>query len=80
MDRKIEIVLTKLISEKLGVDENEVRPESRFCEDLGTDSLDFVELIMEMEKTFNIIISDDENRRLETVLDAEILIATKLAS
>ncbi len=80
MDRKIEPLLTKLISEKLGIDEMDVQPESRFCEDLGTDSLDFIELIMEMEKTFNIIISDDENRKLETVHDAGTLIAEKLAS
>ena len=80
MDRKIEPLLTKLISDKLGVAEIDVRPESRVCEDLGTDSLDFIELVMEMERTFNITISDDENRRLETVYDAEILITAKLAT
>ena len=49
----------EIIVDKLGVDENKVKYESRFTDDLGADSLDAVELIMEMEKEFKIAISDD---------------------
>ena len=77
MDRKIEPLLTKLISDKLGIDPMSIRSESRFCEDLGADSLDSVELILEIEKAFRIVITDEESRRFETVLDAAKLILIK---
>ena len=48
-----------IIVDKLGVDESEVKPEATFTNDLGADSLDTVELIMELEKEFNITIPDD---------------------
>ena len=50
----------KIIVEKLGVDEAEVTPEAHFTNDLGADSLDTVELIMEFEKTFEVTIEDEE--------------------
>ena len=50
----------KIIVEKLGVEESEVKPEASFTNDLGADSLDTVELIMEFEKAFNISIPDDK--------------------
>ncbi len=56
-----------IIVEKLGVDENEVTPESSFTNDLGADSLDTVELIMEFEKEFNISIPDDQAETIGTV-------------
>ena len=59
-----------IIVDKLGVDENEVTPEASFTNDLGADSLDTVELIMEFEKEFNIGIPDDQAETISTVGDA----------
>lgn len=56
-----------IIVDKLGVDENEVVPEASFTNDLGADSLDTVELIMEFEKEFNIQIPDDQAENIITV-------------
>lgn len=60
----------KIIVEKLGVDENEVTPTAEFTKDLGADSLDTVELIMEFEKEFDITISEDQAEKISTVGDA----------
>ena len=60
----------KIIVDKLGVDEAEVTPEASFTNDLGADSLDTVELIMEFEKEFNIAIPDDQAENIQTVGDA----------
>jgi acyl carrier protein len=59
-----------IIVDKLGVDENEVTPEASFTNDLGADSLDTVELIMEFEKEFNIGIPDDQAETIATVGEA----------
>lgn len=59
-----------IIVDKLGVDESEVKPEATFTNDLGADSLDTVELIMELEKEFNITIPDDQAEKIQTVGDA----------
>ena len=59
-----------IIVDKLGVDETEVTPEASFTNDLGADSLDTVELIMEFEKEFNIAIPDDQAEKIGTVGDA----------
>jgi acyl carrier protein len=59
-----------IIVDKLGVDESEVTPEASFTNDLGADSLDTVELIMEFEKEFNIGIPDDQAENIGTVGDA----------
>ena len=59
-----------IIIDKLGVDENEVVPDASFTNDLGADSLDTVELIMEFEKEFNIAIPDDQAENIQTVGDA----------
>lgn len=56
-----------IIVDKLGVDANEVNTESSFTNDLGADSLDTVELIMEFEKEFNIAIPDDQAEKISTV-------------
>ena len=66
-------ILTKvkaIIVDKLGVDESEVTTEASFTNDLGADSLDTVELIMEFEKEFNIAIPDDQAEKIGTVGDA----------
>ncbi len=62
--------ITAIIVDKLGVDENEVTPEASFTNDLGADSLDTVELIMEFEKEFNIAIPDDKAEGIGTVGEA----------
>ncbi len=59
-----------IIVDKLGVEENEVTNEASFTNDLGADSLDTVELIMEFEKEFNISIPDEEAEKIQTVGDA----------
>lgn len=59
-----------IIVDKLGVDENEVTPEASFTNDLGADSLDTVELIMEFEKEFDIAIPDDQAEKIGTVGEA----------
>ncbi|MFA5619960.1 MAG: acyl carrier protein [Weeksellaceae bacterium] len=56
-----------IIVDKLGVDESEVTPEASFTNDLGADSLDTVELIMEFEKEFDIQIPDDQAEKISTV-------------
>ena len=66
-------ISTKVIAivvDKLGVEESQVTPEANFTSDLGADSLDTVELIMELEKEFNISIPDDQAEKIATVGDA----------
>ena len=59
-----------IIVDKLGVDESEVVNEASFTNDLGADSLDTVELIMEFEKEFDLAIPDDEAEKISTVGEA----------
>ncbi|MGL4519998.1 MAG: acyl carrier protein [Phocaeicola sp.] len=59
-----------IIVDKLGVEESEVKIEASFTNDLGADSLDTVELIMEFEKEFGISIPDDQAETIKTVGDA----------
>jgi acyl carrier protein len=59
-----------IIVDKLGVDESEVTHEASFTNDLGADSLDTVELIMEFEKEFDIAIPDDQAEKISTVGEA----------
>ncbi len=59
-----------IIVDKLGVDESEVTTTASFTDDLGADSLDTVELIMEFEKEFDIQIPDDKAEKITTVGDA----------
>ena len=66
----------KIIVDKLGVDEAEVTNEASFTNDLGADSLDTVELIMEFEKEFNIAIPDEQAEKISTVGDAITYIET----
>ena len=59
-----------IIVEKLGVDENDITREASFTNDLGADSLDTVELIMEFEKEFDLTIPDEDAEQIGTVGDA----------
>ena len=56
-----------IIVEQLGVDEEEVTPDASFVDDLGADSLDTVELVMELEEEFDINIPDDVAEKIQTV-------------
>ncbi len=60
----------KIITDQLGVTEDEVVEEAKFIEDLGADSLDTVELIMELEDEFDLEIPDEEAEKLQSVNDA----------
>jgi acyl carrier protein len=60
----------EIIVDKLGVDPSEVTPEASFANDLGADSLDTVELIMEFEKEFNLSIPDEAAEKIVTVGDS----------
>lgn len=66
----VESKLTEILVEKLGVEESEVIPKAHFTNDLGADSLDAVEIIMEIEKEFGITIPDDQAEKILTVGDA----------
>ncbi|MDX1440473.1 MAG: acyl carrier protein [Rubricoccaceae bacterium] len=59
-----------IIVEKLGVEEGDITPEASFTNDLGADSLDTVELIMEFEKEFDLTIPDEDAEKIATVGDA----------
>ncbi len=58
-----------IIVEELGIDPEDVRPESNFVDDLGADSLDIVELVMALEDAFDITVSDEQAQTLKTVGD-----------
>ncbi|WP_010286472.1 acyl carrier protein [Kurthia massiliensis] len=62
--------VTKVIVDRLGVDESEVKPEASFREDLGADSLDVVELVMEFEEEFDMQIEDEDAEKIQSVGDA----------
>ena len=76
---EIEAKVKAIIIDKLGVDENEVKSEASFANDLGADSLDTVELIMEFEKVFSISIPDDQAEKISTVGDAIAYITNAIA-
>ena len=66
----LEEKVINIIMEQLGVTREECVPEAAFIEDLGADSLDLVELIMEMEENFGITIADNEREKIRTIQDA----------
>ena len=66
----VESKVREIISEQLGVSADEVTPEASFIEDLGADSLDIVELVMELEEEFEITIPDDQAEKIKTVGEA----------
>lgn len=66
-----------IIVDKLGVDENEVNADASFTNDLGADSLDTVELIMEFEKEFDVSIPDEQAENIQTVGDAVTYLASQ---
>ena len=62
--------VTKIIVDQRGVSADEVKPEAKFVDDLGADSLDLTELIMAMEEEFDIEIADDDAQKIQKVQDA----------
>ena len=59
--------VTNIVAEQLGVDKEKVKPETHFINDLGADSLDTVELVMEFEDEFELSIPDEEAEKIQTV-------------
>jgi acyl carrier protein len=70
LSMSVENRIKSIIADQLGVAEDQVKPESKFIEDLGADSLDIVELIMAMEEEFQTEIPDEEAEKIRTVGDA----------
>ena len=69
-DKPIEEKVKDIIVEQLGVNPEQVTPTASFIEDLGADSLDIVELVMELEEEFEITIPDDQAEKIKTVGEA----------
>lgn len=67
---ELEAKVKKIISEQLGVQESDVKPEASFVNDLGADSLDTVELVMALEEEFGIEIPDEDAEKIATVQNA----------
>ena len=75
----IDAKVKEIIMNKLGVDEGQITPEASFTNDLGADSLDTVELVMEFEKAFGMQIPDEDAEKISTVGDAVKYIKTKVS-
>ena len=66
--------IKSIIATKLGIDESEITPEKNLTNDLGADSLDVVELSMELEREFNLKFEDNDTEKIQTVEDLYKLI------
>ncbi len=75
IDKKVR----EIIVSKLGVDEAQITMEASFTNDLGADSLDTVELVMEFEKAFNVQIPDEDAEKISTVGDAVNYLKSKVS-
>ena len=74
----IEAKVKEIIMNKLGVESSQVTPTASFTNDLGADSLDTVELVMEFEKAFNLQIPDEDAEKIATVGDAVNYLSSKV--
>ena len=70
--------ITKILVDKLGIAKTEVTPDASFVKDLGIDSLDYAELVMEFEQTFSIRIPDQDAEKLQTINQAVEYIENKM--
>ncbi|MCD6564143.1 MAG: acyl carrier protein [Thermoproteales archaeon] len=77
-EKEIEEKVKKIIAEKYGVDPSELKPETRFIEDLGADSLSTIELVAELEDAFQIEIPDEDAEKNQTVGQAVEYIIKRL--
>ncbi|MEJ2004519.1 MAG: acyl carrier protein [Cyclobacteriaceae bacterium] len=75
---QIQEQITQILVDKLGIAETEVTPEANFIKDLGIDSLDYAELVMEFEQTFDIRIPDEDAEKLQTINQAINYIGEKI--
>ncbi|MEQ8302396.1 MAG: acyl carrier protein [Cyclobacteriaceae bacterium] len=73
----IEKKVTAILTDKLGIPASEITPDANFVKDLGIDSLDYAELVMDFEQTFDIKIPDDDAEKLQTISQAVKYIASK---
>ena len=74
----LEVRVSDIIVEQLGVSREELVPEAKFIEDLGADSLDIVELVMAMEENFDIEIPDDDAEKIQTIGDVFAYVKKRL--
>lgn len=74
----IKAKVTEIIVNKLGVEESQITPEASFTKDLGADSLDSVELIMEFENEFDVSFEESDQEKIQTVGDVLTLLEAKL--
>jgi len=77
MADNVESKVKEIIVSKLGVEDSQVTPNASFTNDLGADSLDTVELVMEFEKAFNLQIPDEDAEKIQSVGDAVNYINSK---
>ena len=74
----IQQTITQILVDKLGIAETEVTSDANFVKDLGIDSLDYAELVMEFEQNFNIKIPDEDAEHMQTINQAIIYIGKKV--
>ncbi len=74
----VEKKVNAILIEKLGVPDSQITPDASFVKDLGIDSLDYAELVMEFEQSFDIKIPDDDAEKMQTIGQAVSYIQSKL--
>lgn len=77
---EVQAKLKSIVTDRLNVEEAQIKPEASFVEDLGADSLDIVELIMGIEEEFDIEIPDEDAEKLTTVGEAMNYVKNKLGA
>ena len=77
---EVQAKLKEIVMDRLNAEEEQIKPEASFVEDLGADSLDIVELIMGIEEEFDIEIPDEDAEKLTTVGEAMAYVKTKLGA
>jgi acyl carrier protein len=78
MNEQVSKTVTEILVNKIGLEESEITPDANFIKDLGIDSLDFAELIMEFEQAFDIKINDDDAAGLATISEVLDFIQSKV--
>ena len=76
--KDIQKKVTLILTDKLGIPDSEITPDASFVKDLGIDSLDYAELVMEFEQTFDIKIPDDDAEKMQTIGEAVKYIGEKI--